>query len=184
MKKKSFADKYVAPILTTIFFGSMGLGIVLTLKLHLILGFIVASILGTLLFVALLAALYYLVSMIVGLSHTDTVSGSGSSEREDLRDLVFCALLYGWPLIAFTYLAIIGEAGFAFIALYLIPAYISMIYMKIWYYQDRTSKETVDQILYGDLPASSRAGRLLMALIPIMNLFIAWGAIEEWFKRK
>lgn len=182
-RRESFSDKYVAPLLATIFFGSLALGVVLTLKLHLILGFIIASILGTLLFVALLVALYYLVSRIVGLTHADTVSGYGSSEREDLRDLLFIALLYGWPLVAVTYLSVIGEAGFAAIVLYLIPACVSVIYLKIWRYQEPTGKETVDQILR-KMTSSSRAGRLGMALIPIMNLFIAWGAIEDWFKRK
>jgi hypothetical protein len=110
-------------------------------------------------------------------------SGSGPREREDLRDLVFIALLYGRPLIAVTYLAIRGRAGFTAIVLYLILVYISMIYMKIWHYQVPTSKEIVDQVLHEDLPASSRAGRLGMALIPINNLFIAWGALEERFKR-
>jgi hypothetical protein len=105
---------------------------VLTLKLHLILGFITASVPGTLLFVALLALPSLSRIKDIGtVSHAYFAQGSGPREREDLRVLVFIALLYGWPLIAVTYLARRGGAGFTAIVRYLILVYNSMIYMKI-----------------------------------------------------
>lgn len=182
--KKSFGDKYIAPLLASIFFGSIALGVALSLKLHLIFGFLIATALGTGSFILLLITLYYLISRVIGMKHNEAISCNVLGEKEDLRDLLFVSILYGWPLIILTCLAVTGDIGFTIIILYIIPAYISMIDMKIWHYQDPSGKEIVQNYLYGEIPTSSRAGRMMMALIPLMNLVMAVGTVMEWFTSK
>lgn len=85
----------------------------LTLKLHLILGFIIASVLGTLLFVALLALFHYLVSRILELSHTHTLlrqrtAREGRPKRSCLHRPVV------WPAVDCSYISCYKRKGWLY----------------------------------------------------------------------
>lgn len=101
-------------------------------------------------------------------------------DRDDFLGVLIYGILWGIPLLLMMFFTLKGDISWAIIIFYEIPAIIGLIELRPWKRKEIPGREEIEYIIRGTIPDSSRTSRLIMALIPGYNIFLAWGTIEKW----